>query len=99
MIAVVAQDATLFDGSVADNLRLGRPDASDADMIAAARAANAHDFISALPDGYATRIGEREPCCRAASASVSRLPVRCCAMRRSCCSTRRCRRSTRRTKR
>ena len=39
MIAVVAQDATLFDGSVADNLRLGRPDASDADMIAAARAA------------------------------------------------------------
>ncbi|KVZ02674.1 ATP-binding cassette domain-containing protein [Burkholderia stagnalis] len=59
MIAVVAQDATLFDGSVADNLRLGRPDASDADMIAAARAANAHDFIMALPDGYATRIGER----------------------------------------
>ncbi|WP_269502432.1 ABC transporter ATP-binding protein/permease [Burkholderia sp. IMCC1007] len=59
MIAVVAQDATLFDGSVADNLRLGRPDASDADMIAAARAANAHDFISALPEGYATRIGER----------------------------------------
>ncbi|MCW3582442.1 ABC transporter ATP-binding protein [Burkholderia cenocepacia] len=55
MIAVVAQDATLFDGSVGDNLRLGRPDASDADMIAAARAANAHDFISALPDGYATR--------------------------------------------
>ncbi|KVN11669.1 ABC transporter [Burkholderia stagnalis] len=59
MIAVVAQDATLFDGSVADNLRLGRPDANDADMIAAARAANAHDFIMALPDGYATRIGER----------------------------------------
>ncbi|HXZ06779.1 MAG TPA: ABC transporter ATP-binding protein, partial [Paraburkholderia sp.] len=59
MIAVVSQDATLFDGSVADNLRLGRPDASDAEMIAAARAANAHDFISALPDGYATRIGER----------------------------------------
>jgi ATP-binding cassette, subfamily B, bacterial len=59
MIAVVAQDATLFDGSVAENLRLGKPDASDADMIAAARAANADDFISALPDGYATRIGER----------------------------------------
>jgi ATP-binding cassette, subfamily B, bacterial len=59
MIAVVAQDATLFDGSVADNLRLGRPDASDEQMVAAARAANAHDFISALPDGYATRIGER----------------------------------------
>ncbi|WP_323120051.1 ABC transporter ATP-binding protein/permease [Burkholderia alba] len=59
MIAIVAQDATLFDGSVADNLRLGRPDASDAEMAAAARAANAHAFISALPDGYATRIGER----------------------------------------
>ncbi|MDR5780986.1 ABC transporter ATP-binding protein [Caballeronia sp. LZ065] len=59
MIAVVAQDATLFDGSIADNLRLGRPDASDADMFEAARAANAHDFISALPAGYATRIGER----------------------------------------
>ena len=59
MIAIVAQDTTLFHGTVADNLRLGRPDASDADMIAAATAANAHDFISALPDGYATRIGER----------------------------------------
>lgn len=59
MIAVVAQDATLFDGTIADNLRLGRPDASDADMFEAARAANAHDFISALPAGYATRIGER----------------------------------------
>ncbi|MGU7776085.1 ABC transporter ATP-binding protein/permease [Burkholderia sp. MR1-5-21] len=59
MIAVVAQDATLFDGSIADNLRLGRPDASDADMIAAACAANAHAFIAALPDGYATCIGER----------------------------------------
>lgn len=59
MISVVAQDATLFDGNVADNLRLGRPGASDADMMAAARAANAHDFIRALPQGYATRIGER----------------------------------------
>jgi ATP-binding cassette subfamily C protein CydCD len=59
MIAIVAQDTTLFDGSVAENLRLGRPDASDADMIAAARAANAHGFITALPHGYATRIGER----------------------------------------
>ncbi|WP_109481316.1 thiol reductant ABC exporter subunit CydC [Paraburkholderia sp. C35] len=59
MIAVVAQDATLFSGSVADNLRLGRPDATEAQMIEAARAANAHDFIAALPDGYATRIGER----------------------------------------
>jgi ATP-binding cassette subfamily C protein CydCD len=59
MIAIVAQDTTLFDGTVADNLRLGRPDATEAQMIAAARAANAHEFIAALPDGYETRIGER----------------------------------------
>ena len=59
MIAVVAQDSTLFDGTIADNLRLGRPDATDAAMTEAARAANAHDFITALPQGYATRIGER----------------------------------------
>ena len=59
IIAIVAQDTTLFDGTVADNLRLGRSDATEADMIAAARAANAHDFISALPQGYKTRIGER----------------------------------------
>ena len=58
-ISVVAQDAALFHGSIADNLRLGRPDATDAEIEAAARAANAHDFIAALPDGYATVIGER----------------------------------------
>ena len=59
MIAIVSQDSTLFDGTIANNLRLGRHDASDADMVAAATAANIHDFITALPDGYATRIGER----------------------------------------
>ena len=59
MIAVVAQDTYLFHGTIEDNLRLGRPDASEADLIAAARAANAHDFIEALPDGYQTVIGER----------------------------------------
>lgn len=59
MIAIVAQDTTLFDGSIADNLRLGRPDATEAEMIEAARAANAHDFIAALPQAYRTRIGER----------------------------------------
>ena len=59
MIAIVAQDTTLFDGTIAENLRLGRPDADEAAMIAAARAANAHDFIATLPQGYATRIGER----------------------------------------
>ena len=59
MIAVVAQDSTLFHGTVAENLRLGRPDASELDVVAAANAANAHDFIMALPDGYDTLIGER----------------------------------------
>ena len=59
LIAIVAQDTTLFDGTIADNLRLGRPEASAAEMEAAARAANAHGFITALPGGYASRIGER----------------------------------------
>ena len=49
----------LFDGTVADNLRYGKPDATDAEVEAAARAAEAHDFIVSLPDGYDTRIGER----------------------------------------
>jgi len=59
MIAVVSQDTYLFHGSVEDNLRLGRPDASQTELVAAAAAANAHGFISALPDGYHTVIGER----------------------------------------
>ena len=59
MIAVVAQDTYLFHGTIEDNLRLGCPDASEAELVAAARAANAHDFIEALPDGYQTVIGER----------------------------------------
>ncbi|MGH7082131.1 MAG: ABC transporter transmembrane domain-containing protein, partial [Acetobacteraceae bacterium] len=58
-IAVVAQDAVLFDGTIAENLRLGRPDAIDAALEAAARAANAHEFIEGLPAGYETMIGER----------------------------------------
>ncbi len=59
MIAVVAQDSMLFHGTVAENLRLGRPDASEQEMVAAAIAANAHEFIMALPDDYDTVIGER----------------------------------------
>ncbi|TDC83929.1 ATP-binding cassette domain-containing protein [Micromonospora sp. KC606] len=58
-ITVVAQETYLFHGTVADNLRLARPDASDADLAAAARAAGAHDFVAALPHGYATPVGER----------------------------------------
>jgi subfamily B ATP-binding cassette protein MsbA len=58
-VAWVSQDAVLFDDSVAANIRFGRPDASDAQVQAAARAAGAHDFITALPQGYATFVGER----------------------------------------
>jgi ATP-binding cassette subfamily B protein len=59
MIAVVSQDTYLFDGSVEENLRLGRPEATHAELVAAATAANAHGFISALPNSYQTVIGER----------------------------------------
>ncbi|HEX3246474.1 MAG TPA: ATP-binding cassette domain-containing protein, partial [Chloroflexota bacterium] len=58
-IALVSQDTYLFNTSLRDNLRLGKPQATDEEVIAAARQANAHDFIAALPDGYDTSIGER----------------------------------------
>ncbi|MFT8645848.1 MAG: ATP-binding cassette domain-containing protein, partial [Gluconacetobacter sp.] len=56
-IAYVSQDTLLFDLSVADNIRVGRPSATDADIRAAARAAAAEAFIDALPEGFATRVG------------------------------------------
>jgi ATP-binding cassette subfamily C protein CydCD len=59
MIAVVNQDTTLFHGTIDENLRLGRPNATEAEVIAAATAANAQSFIASLPDGYRTVIGER----------------------------------------
>ncbi|MFN3277981.1 MAG: ABC transporter transmembrane domain-containing protein [Paracoccus hibiscisoli] len=58
-IALVPQDPVIFAASAAENIRLGRPDASDAQVQAAARAAHAHDFIAALPQGYDTALGER----------------------------------------
>jgi ATP-binding cassette subfamily C protein CydD len=58
-VAYVPQRPHLFAGSVAENIRLGRPDADDAAVRAAAEAAAAHEFIAALPDGYATELGER----------------------------------------
>jgi ATP-binding cassette subfamily C protein CydD len=57
-VAWVPQRPHLFSGSAADNIRLGRPDASLAAVEAAAQAAHAHEFITALPQGYATRLGE-----------------------------------------
>ncbi len=58
-IGIVPQDSTLFSTSALENIRYGRPDAADAEVIAAAQAAFAHDFISALPEGYNTFLGER----------------------------------------
>ncbi|MBC9246543.1 ATP-binding cassette domain-containing protein [Paracoccus sp. 11-3] len=58
-MALVPQDPVIFAASAADNIRLGRPDATDADVQAAARAAHADAFIQALPMGYATPLGER----------------------------------------
>jgi ABC-type multidrug transport system fused ATPase/permease subunit len=57
--AAVFQDTYLFNDSVMENLRIAEPDADDSEIIAAAKAAQAHDFISKLPDGYDTVIGER----------------------------------------
>ncbi len=57
-IALVAQDPVLFGGTIADNIRYGRLDATDADIEAAARAAHAHDFIMRLKDGYQTSIAQ-----------------------------------------
>ncbi|MFF4864455.1 ABC transporter ATP-binding protein/permease [Streptomyces sp. NPDC001231] len=58
-IAVVSQETYLFHASVADNLRLARPDAADEELYAAAGAAGIHDEITRLPDGYDTQVGER----------------------------------------
>jgi ATP-binding cassette subfamily B protein len=58
-IAVVPQEATIFSGSVLDNIRYGRPDASEDEARAAGRAARVEDFVLRLPDGYTTEVGER----------------------------------------
>ncbi|WP_425037928.1 ABC transporter transmembrane domain-containing protein [Primorskyibacter sp. S187A] len=58
-LALVPQDPVIFAASARENIRFGRPDASDADIVAAAEAAAAHAFIEALPEGYDTYLGER----------------------------------------
>lgn len=58
-IGIVQQDVYLFAGNVMDNIRYGKPDASDEEVIRAAMAANAHEFIMGLPQGYETDIGQR----------------------------------------
>jgi ATP-binding cassette subfamily B protein len=58
-IGIVLQDTTLFTGTIRDNIAFGRPDASMDDVIAAAQAAAAHEFITEFTDGYETKVGER----------------------------------------
>ena len=58
-MALVPQDPMIFAAAARDNIRFGRPDATDAQIEAAARAAHAHDFIMALPEGYDSQLGER----------------------------------------
>lgn len=58
-IAIVPQETLLFGGSIRENIRYGRLDATQDEIVAAAKAANAHDFITELPDGYQTLVGER----------------------------------------
>ncbi len=58
-IAIVLQETLLLDGTIADNILAGRPNATEDQLIAAAKAADAHEFIAALPEGYQTRVGQR----------------------------------------
>jgi subfamily B ATP-binding cassette protein MsbA len=58
-IGIVMQDSILFSGTIAENIRYGRQDATEAEIVAAAKAANAHDFIAGFRNGYNSRVGER----------------------------------------
>ncbi|HXR45352.1 MAG TPA: ATP-binding cassette domain-containing protein, partial [Pseudolysinimonas sp.] len=58
-IGIVSQETYLFHATIAENLRYAKPDATDAELVAAARSANIHDTIASFPDGYDTLVGER----------------------------------------
>jgi ATP-binding cassette subfamily B protein len=58
-VGIALQEAVLFSGTIRSNIRYGNPDATDEQVVAAAKAAQAHDFISAFPDGYDTEVGQR----------------------------------------
>jgi ATP-binding cassette, subfamily B, multidrug efflux pump len=58
-IGLVPQETILFSGTIRDNIRYGRPEASDEEVVAAARAAQAHDFVTGFPEGYDTLLGQR----------------------------------------
>ena len=58
-IGLVGQEPVLFSGTIADNIRYGKPDATEAEVEEAARSANAHNFIKEFPNGYKTEVGEK----------------------------------------
>ena len=58
-VGISLQEAVLFSGTIRDNIRYGRPDASDEEVVAAAKAAQAHEFITGFPEGYDTMVGQR----------------------------------------
>jgi ATP-binding cassette subfamily B protein len=58
-IGIALQESVLFSGTIRDNIRYGRPDATDEEVVEAAKAAQAHDFIVAMPEGYDTLVGQR----------------------------------------
>jgi ATP-binding cassette subfamily B protein len=82
-IGLVLQEPFLFFGTIAENIAYGKPDATREEIVAAARAAHAHDFILRLPQGYDSLVGERGQACPAASASASPSPARCSSTRAS----------------
>ena len=71
-ISIVSQEIFLFRGTIADNIRYARPDATKEEVIAAAKAANAHDFILRLPEGYETVVGTAVVRCQAENSRESR---------------------------
>ncbi len=74
-IGIVQQDVYLFSGSIRDNIAYGKPDASDDEIIAAAKRANIHDFIMEFPHQYETFVGERGARLSGGRSSVFPLPV------------------------
>jgi len=89
LFGVVPQEALLMNASIRDNITYGREHVTDAAIEQAARIANAHDFVTELPDGYATVSAIAACGCPAASASAWPSPAPSWPSRRSCCSTKR----------
>lgn len=88
-MGVVPQEAHLFSGTVADNVRYGRPEATDAEVEAAVRAVGALDGVAALPAGFRQPVGERGRSCRPDSGNSSRWPEPNWSTRTSSCWTKR----------